>query len=425
MNVLVTIISVMMEFFCIYVAGKSFTQKSLLPSKRELFFFLIIILSGSLIPGSLGIVLLITGQLLYFLYFLFCYPGSFPEPLFLFILSFGSMILSQYVVILFIGIFSIDTSLWYLPLLGNFLSTFLLLLLFRYTPVHKLYSLVMDSAFPLRCILLNTYLVFISFLLLGKINAKNFYNRNSFLFTLLILLAAANVCVIYYEQRVNLQQKELLSYQKNLPIYETLIHDIRANQHEYANHIQTLRSLPSSCPDYDSLCKALSGYSQDYSSPQKAYPLLTLNMPLLAASLYNLCSQAEKNGISMLFNITSPHLKTSVSEHQLTDFICILTQNAIEASQKGDTVYALLSSANGRTRFEIRNISRTFYTSQQINQFFQKGFTTKSLKSKKDGIPHGYGLYHLLKHIEQLHGDIGADCIEFEKNYWMIFFIVI
>ena len=126
----------------------------------------------------------------------------------------------------------------------------------------------------------------------------------------------------------------------------------------------------------------------------------------------------------MLFDVSTTQLESTVSEHILTDFACILTNNAIEASKDGDTLYIRLYSENGKTHFEIRNPSKEYYPPHMIRQFFQKGYTTKQNK-KEDGISHGYGLYQLLKHIRTLKGDVGGSSVEFNGSYQTIFFVEI
>lgn len=424
MNLLIVAISSVLEFFCLYIPAKKFAQTSLRPSGNDLIACLILAIPSTLIPDAYGTLLWITGQVLYMIYFLSQYKGKLLNRFFLFLLSYGSVIICQYLVIILVAFLPVNTASWYMPILGNFLTMLVVFCFFQFTRIYKIYPIIVSSSLPLRLIILNTYLVFVSVLLLNKLDLSHAYDKSAYLFSLVILLLAANTCMIYYERRLDFQKTELLSYQKNLPIYETLIHEIRAHQHEYVNHLQTLRTLPNTCPDYESLCNALSGYASAYSTPQRAYPLLTLNMPLLAASLYNLAAKAEEQGISILFDITSSKLESTVPEHILTDFVCILTQNAIEASKSGDTIYTLVSSDNGTTHFEIRNPSDVFYTREQVNRFFQKGYTTKEpsrKSSKKTHTPHGYGLYQLLSKVNKLNGIVGADCIKFEEKYWMIF----
>ena len=51
------------------------------------------------------------------------------------------------------------------------------------------------------------------------------------------------------------------------------------------------------------------------------YPLLQINMPLLAASLYSMASHAQEKGIALQFDIVNAVLESHAPEHELTDYI--------------------------------------------------------------------------------------------------------
>lgn len=159
-----------------------------------------------------------------------------------------------------------------------------------------LFDYVKQASYLLRILTLNTYLVILFCLAFFKIYPQQIYEILSLVITLLTLLAAINIWILYYDQRTRLQQQEIDSYQKNMPIYDSLIQEIRANQHEYANHLQSLANLSVMYKDYDSLSRALQSYSQEFSNPMANYPLLQINMPLLAASLYSMQAMRRKKG---------------------------------------------------------------------------------------------------------------------------------
>ena len=281
--------------------------------------------------------------------------------------------------------------------------------------------MVSRAALPYRLILLNTYLIFLGILLVFKAAPKNFYmNLTTYLF-IALLLVIVNISILYYDRLVASQKLELQSYQKHLPIYESLINEIRANQHEYSNRLQNLQNLSNTCTDYDSLCQALHKHTKEYTHPLHAYPLLQIDMPLLAAALYNLSCRAEAENITLYFDVVSEHLESHAPEYLLTDFACIITQNAIEASKAGDSIYIHISSENGMVQFEIRNPVDKRYTPQDIQMFFKKNYSTKSDTPKDDITPHGFGLFNLVNNITKWNGTIGADCVEYNNKFWIIF----
>ena len=219
-----------------------------------------------------------------------------------------------------------------------------------------------------------------------------------------------HACILYYDQRSQNDRRQLESYQQNLPIYESLITEIRSKQHEYTNRIQALSSLGHTCGDYDELLDALDRYAKEYSRPLQAYPLLLIDKPLLAASLYSLASHAEAEGIRTQFVVDDTEIRSIATEVQMADLTGALLQNAIEASQPGDHIHVWMHSDGQRLDFEVRNPVPSPLSQEEVNQFFQLGYSTKN-RASDDTSPHGLGLHQVSVLCNKLGGQITASCI--------------
>lgn len=287
--------------------------------------------------------------------------------------------------------------------------------------VASLYNLASHADMPYRLILLNTWPILFFFLIIFKLLPATLFTNAAFFIITILLLITANIAILYYDQRIQRQNQLLECYRKNIPTYESLISEIRAGQHEYSNRLQTLGNLTVTCHDYNSLCHALKKYTGDYAAPIQAYPLLQINLPLFAASLYSMTQRAGKDTIHLQFDIASNYLESQVPEHELTDYACILLQNAIEACHPGDSVYIRISSHDGIVQLEVRNPVKQFFNQQDILKFFQKHYSTKTYNNREDHPLHGLGLYNLKNGIKKYHGTIGADCICYENRFFMIF----
>jgi len=139
-------------------------------------------------------------------------------------------------------------------------------------------------------------------------------------------------------------------------------------------------------------------------------------MPLLAAALYSLADKAAKDNIIVQFNIKSTDLNSNAPEYELSDFACILLQNAIEASTANDYVNAELYAENGQVYFSVINTVDRFYSKAEMTNFLKNGYTTKT-----DNPSHGYGLCYVHKNLKKYNGTIGFDCIEYDNKYWIKF----
>ena len=416
---------------------KTQSHRSLRLRPSDFILYLNMILTLLLFSSDHPVFMWMFGLLLYLVYIFVTVEDTALNRFLLFMLTHGSIFLLQCILLgIMYFIFRIEAfNGTGISFLGNFL-TFVSAAAFFQLPFAKhLFDYVKQASYLLRILTLNTYLVILFCLAFFKIYPQQIYEILSLVITLLTLLAAINIWILYYDQRTRLQQQEIDSYQKNMPIYDSLIHEIRANQHEYANHLQSLANLSVIYKDYDSLSRALQSYSQEFSNPMANYPLLQINMPLLAASLYSLASHAQKKGIALQFDIVNAILESHAPEHELTDYISILTQNAIEACKAGDTVYALLDSKDGAVRYEIRNPVPAMISPEEISNFFKRGYSTKQTQSGSDAASkradsaaygqadnkRGLGLYYLQTNVTKSGGSVGADCVCYEGSYFIIF----
>lgn len=420
METLLLHISSILEFVYIVIVAKSLSKQSLIPNYKDIIGGFIIAYIYIFISDNNSIFLWITGQLFYMIYIATFTKDSILNRINLYCISYGIAILLNFFMYTVISLF-LPQDAWYIPVLGNIGCLFLSLFLFRFTRCKHLYELLCSARMPYKMLMLNSYILLIILLLFYKINSSNFYANLSYWLSIAFVLIFANICILYYDHQLFKKQQEIISYQKNLPIYQTLIDSIRANQHEFSNRIQYIQKLPYFCKDYDSLCQALMKTSTSYCKPLQHYVLLQMDMPLLAATLYALSCQAEQRGIHIVFNICAFHLVSHAPEYQLTDFISILTNNAIEASREGDTLYIQISTHQDHIQFEIRNPVLREYAPSEISQFFYKGYTTKNPNDRIEESPHGYGLYFLLENINKLDGSIGAECIVHKNTFWIIF----
>ena len=429
------------EFFSAYYIARTYIHKSYKPQARDFIPYILLLGSYLISNGQTGVALWCFAQIIYLVYFCSLIHETPLNRFMLFCLVHCSMLVLEgfAVVPLLLCMKMFAPSDTQMTFLANFLVLFITILVFHIPFVKGLYDKIRQGRTPIRFILLNSYMVLLFALLFNKIHPGNIYQVYVVFFCLGLFLLALNLWLLYYDQRTRLQQQEIDSYQKNMPIYDSLIQEIRANQHEYANHLQSLANLSVMYKDYDSLSSALQSYSQEFSNPMANYPLLQINMPLLAASLYSMASHAQEKGITLQFDIVNAVLESHAPEHELTDYITILTQNAIEACKAGDTVYALLDSKDGAVRYEIRNPVPAMISPEEIGNFFKLGYSTKQTQSGSDAASgradsaaygqaddkRGLGLYYLQTNVTKAGGSVGADCVCYEGSNFIIFRLIL
>lgn len=404
-----------LEFLSFYTTLHGFLEVSKNPKKKDIIFF-VFFMFLTILSSKYSITAWILGQIFYCIYTLTFNNKELINTLLLYIISYCTVVFSQLCIVFIMQFFNVSYNQKYMPCLGSICTLIFLFFLFQFSKYNHIFITLTNTAFLFKIIIINTYIVISGMLLFLKINAATFYNNITVIISFLAILVAFNACLLFYEQRLNFEKQKVLSYQENLPLYQSLIDEIRSNQHEFSNRIQNLEALPSVCKDYESLSKSLLSNTASYHKPLCTYPLLLLDMPLLAATLYNLHTLADNKGIIFHFDICSQHIESKAPEYELSDFISILIHNTLDVCVKGDHVYIQLVSSNHNLHFEIRNPVLTNFNTYELSQFFQKGYTTKT-----DKISHGYGLYYLSNKIKKYNGIIGAECISFEEKNWILF----
>ena len=386
---------------------------------------LVFIISDTIIISSIPdnnqlliFILSLTAQFLYFFIFKFKCKIS---GLFMLMLCFLSSYFFQLIAAIFMWFFPLPDNQKIQGLIGCSLAFLIIIISGHIFNFYKLFNLIVSSKTIYKMILIYSYLVHVFILLLIKINFVILTRDIILISTVAVLFLISNIYLICNERKNQIQNTELSMYKKNLPIYETLINDVRSNQHEYNNHLQTLMSLPIYYKDYPSLVSALEKYGNSYSKQNHIYPLLTINMPLLAATLYNLNTKANSKGINVMFDIASNSIHSKASEIQLADICSIILQNAIDECKQTDFIYVYISSYDNTMRFEVRNTCQKVFTPSEISNFFNEGYSTKREK-KEHNLPHGYGLHYAKKIVNSYDGLIGGKSFELDLKKWMLIF---
>lgn len=409
-----------LEFICFYIVFQSFLANSLVPQKEDMIAVLSILLILSFIPKEDTIFIWGVGQFLYLLYALYKSHFAMFHGILLFLLTEGLLIGSQIIIAMILSAAHICIYGNYSDIIGNILTFVFLCLLFRFSIIKTLYSRIITSALAYRLILVNSFFILTAILIVWKQTPSDLFTTITYSSLIILFLISMNIAVLYYDKLSMQQKKELQSYENSLLLYKDLITEIQANQHEYSHRLQTLQNLPLLYHDYVSLCNALATHAEEYSKPLHIYPLLQLDMPLPVAALYHQFCIAEKQNISIQFDVTALNLHTSVPQQDLTDYVCILMQNAIEACSNGDNIYVNITQSNKYISFEIRNPITHNYTPNELQQLFQKGYSTKSCGNSKSN-SRGLGLYYLLKKATKHDIRVQTNCIVNNSKNWIIF----
>jgi sensor histidine kinase regulating citrate/malate metabolism len=284
--------------------------------------------------------------------------------------------------------------------LGSFLTILLESIICIFVPVDKIYAFVKNSSLMVKYIILNIFLLTFISVYTSNISPEYFF-QNFYIYFVLIILLLLSFFEIYQSRTQAIEkEKQLDAYTQFLPIVEELITHIRMRQHDFDNELQTLKSLPSICPDYDSLSQNLTSYSEHLSQTTDYSSLLKLNWKLVAGLLFSKEQLAKNSNIDFNIHIINYNLESNIPEYDFIEILGILIDNAFESTKDNGIIHLYMDSIDKKTTIKITNPGYAI-TPEISASFFSKGYSTKGHNTNS-----GIGLYKLKTIVDSYHGKI-------------------
>lgn len=224
----------------------------------------------------------------------------------------------------------------------------------------------------------------------------NYYDKNELLnkytyfsvyvFVFLILLAIvvnSFIAVRHIYFRYNIDHQYTL-FQDTLAQMESLNNTLRAQRHDFINHLQVVYSLM----EMDEYSEAKAYIEKIYVDIQKVNQVLKTSIPAVNALLQAKALFCEKKGIRMEIRISSQLKELKVPAWEFCRFLGNIIDNSI---------YALDGmESEGRITIALSEDIKNYYFSIQNNgpaipedlrdRIFEAGFTTKGDKGEGMGL---------------------------------------
>lgn len=225
------------------------------------------------------------------------------------------------------------------------------------------------------------------------------------LVTVLILTGCIAVFVTIYT-RLRQQYEALLQSYRNL---EQLNSDLRAQRHDYLNHLQVVYGLME-LEEYDEL----KGYlSPIYKGMMKTGKALKTRNPAVNALLRAKMAEAESRGIDFYVEVKSNLQNLQVESWELCKVLSNLMDNAMTALEVNHGEKKLrvdIGEDREQYQFTISNNGPMIPPELQ-ESIFREGFTTK----KESG--HGMGLYIVAQVLKAYKGSVRLSSTEEETSF--------
>lgn len=191
------------------------------------------------------------------------------------------------------------------------------------------------------------------------------------------------------------------------PLLDEIIQNIRANEHEYKNHISMLYSMIQVSKSIPEIKEKAGKYIGNINNTNVLSTVLDIESTTLKAVLYSKLVECEQLGINLSYTIKTNIEEAFLDDAEITIILSNLLNNAIEATKESNNKKILIDVRKlERYKIEVKNnISGLNIDPSEIEDFFRKGFSSK-------GTGRGYGLYNVKKIVKKYKGTIYARVVD-------------
>ena len=184
------------------------------------------------------------------------------------------------------------------------------------------------------------------------------------------------------------------------PLINDLMGKLKANEHEYKNHLNTIWSI-AQVTNQEEIKEKLQEYISNIVDDTEEFSmLLNVENTIIKAVLYNKGQRAEKLGVKYTYNVKSNLKNISLDNSELTVILSNLLNNAIEATSmiKKKELEVFIDEDNKYYSINVKNRTEGVKLSD-LSNIFKMGYSTK-------GEGRGYGLYNVKNIVDKYKGKI-------------------
>ena len=215
----------------------------------------------------------------------------------------------------------------------------------------------------------------------------------------LILIGVNCYFYVYLYKTLNEKKKSEIKTSFN-PLINDLMGKLKANEHEYKNHLNTIWSIAQVTTPEEMKGKLQEYISNIVDDTEEFSMLLNVEYTIIKAVLYNKGQRAEKLGVQYTYNIKSNFKDISLDNSELTVILSNLLNNAIEATSmiKKKELEVILEEDNRYYIINVKNRTEGL-KGEDLSNIFKMGYSTK-------GEGRGYGLYNVKNIVDKYRGKI-------------------
>ena len=232
------------------------------------------------------------------------------------------------------------------------------------------------------------------------------------IFCLLVVIVLV-VCILIILGAYDKLRKHYQDLQESYHDLEKLNSELRAQRHDYLNHLQVVYGLLE-LKEYEELCSYLSPI---YKNIQKNGKALKTSKPAINALLKAKMDEAENKNIDFYIEVKTDLKNLKVEDWELCKVISNLIDNAMTALEEKESnkkIWVDMTEDKGKYLFSVSNNGPMILKEMQ-EEIFKQGVTTK----KESG--HGIGLHIVQTVIKDYKGKINLTSMEEETRFSFYF----
>ena len=215
----------------------------------------------------------------------------------------------------------------------------------------------------------------------------------------LILIGVNCYFYVFLYKMFNERKKNEIKKSFN-PLINDLISKLKANEHEYKNHLNTIWSIAQFTPSEEIKEKLKEYIGNIVDDTEEFSMLLNIENTIIKAVLYNKAQRAEKLGVKYNYKVSSDFKEIQLDNSELTVILSNLLNNAIEATSFIEKKEVIINITEDERyyKIEVKNYTSNL-KSEDLTQIFKVGYTTK-------GEGRGYGLANVKAIVDKYKGKI-------------------
>jgi sensor histidine kinase regulating citrate/malate metabolism len=259
--------------------------------------------------------------------------------------------------------------------------------------------------------ILNIIQISIAILLLMFENDK--YRLNLLAFVIILSVLVNNIIVLYDRYSIKNVNNQYDLVKETLKRVENLNNTLRAQRHDFLNHLQVVYGLL----EMDEFDDTKDYIEKVFNDIQKVSRFLKTSKPAINALLQAKILKCEKNNIEVKLNVTSPLTNFEIQEWKICRVLGNLMDNAIYALNETEIDKKMYIEISEDVNFYYFIISDNgkMISDNIKDKIFKPGFSTKGKKGE------GMGLYIVKDIVESINGSISFESVENNTSFKVSF----